>query len=447
MGMVLRMRLPGSPFRMVLAALGLTLIAEGVEATNVPASPEAAARELLTKAVGLICPHGIMTPEAISRTGDRLLAGFSAPAVHDRGPSGRWVQRRIELENSASDQRLSVSASRTSAGFRRISFEVHAIKNNRPVMLVTTDGRCEPAIMRSIRYTSEGMAEYLVEYEADLETVRFAEPLNPRVPEATDPGGVTVAQIDSGVNYLLPQVAQSLARDSKGRLVGVDLWDLDDRPFDADTSRSVFFPVRHGTAVASILLKEAPGVRLVPIRYPRPDMSRMADAVKFAADAGADIVAMPLGSANRGDWRAFADAARAHRDILFVVSAGNDDRDIDDVPVYPASLGLANVLTVTSADAFGRLATGSNWGRKSVDVMVPAERLEVIDHRGARAIASGSSYAVPRVAALAARLKKAHPGWTAADLKQAILKRAVAPLDRGPARVASGWIPNPSQDH
>ena len=77
---------------------------------------------------------------------------------------------------------------------------------------------------------------------------------------------------------------------------------------------------------------------------------------------------------------------------------------------------------------------------------MPAEQLEVIDYRGARGTASGSSYAVPRVAALAARLKAANPDWKAADLQRAIFDRAIPPLTRGEDRVAVGWIPNPADD-
>ncbi|MEQ9124375.1 MAG: hypothetical protein RIM80_17630, partial [Alphaproteobacteria bacterium] len=128
-----------------------------------------------------------------------------------------------------------------------------------------------------------------------------------------DPGGVTVAHIDSGVNYRLPQIAARLARDDEGRFLGRDLWDGDGRPFDGDTGRSPFFPIRHGTPVASLLIAEAPNVRLLPIRYPRPDMTRMAEAVAIAAAAGARIVALPMGSRDPDDWAAFAAAAQAHR--------------------------------------------------------------------------------------------------------------------------------------
>jgi len=146
------------------------------------------------------------------------------------------------------------------------------------------------------------------------------------------------------------------------------------------------------------------------------------------------------------DWAPFAAAAAAHPEMLFIVSAGNDGRDIDTAPVYPAGLTLDNMVVVTSADDFGRLAEGSNWGRISVDLMVPAEGLKVTDYRGARGTASGSSFAVPRVAALAARLLETHPDWTAVELKAALFARAVPPLVRGESPVAVGWIPNPADD-
>lgn len=313
-------------------------------------------------------------------------------------------------------------------------------------MTALADGTCAIHHGRALQYDDGGSAGRLLHLTADLTQIETTEALNPAVPTGKDPGGVTVAHIDSGVNYLLPEITARLARDETGRALGRDFWDRDDRPFDGDTGRSPFFPIRHGTPVASLLVAEAPDIRLLPYRYPRPDMARMGEIVAAAAAAKARIVAMPMGSRNPEDWQSFAAAAARHSDLLFIVSAGNDGRDIDATPLYPASLALENMIVVTSADAFGRLAAGSNWGATSVDLMVPAEQLEVIDYRGARGRASGSSYAVPRVAALAARLSAAHPDWDAAALKQAILARAVPPLQRGGPKVAAGWIPNPAED-
>ena len=64
---------------------------------------------------------------------------------------------------------------------------------------------------------------------------------------------------------------------------------------------------------------------------------------------------MSMGSFDPADWDCFASAAAKHPDILFVVSAGNDGRNLDQAPVFPAALPLENMVTVTSSDDFGRI--------------------------------------------------------------------------------------------
>ncbi|GAB4375130.1 MAG: hypothetical protein Kow00114_38130 [Kiloniellaceae bacterium] len=404
------------------------------------------ARSILQTAAGALCPDGILAPAAPGTRLDGALDGFTLAEVADRGPPDAWALRELTFEDRARDLALRVTAARAAGSLRRVTFELHDLAAQRPRMVLLAGGDCAPQHARAIRYGDDGTARELVLFEADLATVQAVEPLNPPLPEGTDPGGVTVAHIDSGVNYRLPAIAARLARGADGAFLGRDLWDDDGRPFDGDTGRSPFFPIRHGTPVASVLIAEAPAVRLLPIRYPRPDMTRMAEAVAIAAAAGARIVALPMGSRDPDDWAAFAEAAQAHPEMLFVVSAGNDGRDIDAVPLYPAGLSLENMVVVTSADAFGRLAPGSNWGRANVDLMVPAEGVAVIDYRGARGTASGSSFAVPRVAALAARLLERNPAWDTAALKAALFARAAPPMKRGAPRVAVGWIANPADD-
>ena len=60
------------------------------------------------------------------------------------------------------------------------------------------------------------------------------------------------------------------------------------------------------------------------------------------------------------------------------------------------------MITVTSAEVDGRLAPGSNWGRRTVDLLTPGERIPIIDFRGRATEASGTSYAVARIAAAVA---------------------------------------------
>ena len=325
-----------------------------------------------------------------------------------------------------------------------VSYATHNRQRTRPALQAVADGGCVIRSGGAIREESSGW-QYLDRLEGDLKTLKWTETLQAPWPEGRDPGGIRVGLVDSGLAYDLPLFRDRLARDSAGRPLGYDYWDLDPWPYDGDTSRSPFLPVRHGTPVASILAREAPDAALIPFRYPRPDMTRMAALVRRAAEAGARILTMPLGSRDPEDWRGF-ESALSRYDILAVVSAGNDGRDIDSDPVFPAASTLENILVVTSADNFGRLAQGANWGRKSVDVMLPAENRGVVDFRGASGTASGSSYAVPRLAALAVRLLARDPGLSVAALKARILARArPSPYERAGV-VAAGWLPDPLAD-
>ena len=371
---------------------------------------------------------------------------------------GSWFIDETRMPDSRSPVRINVRLAlpngdeleleRRQAGTQLRQFRVsyfEAVNNrHRPLLMAIADGSCKIQSGRVLRGEGD-IWRFLDHLDDDLVNVKWSETLQAPWPEGEDSGGIRVALVDSGLVYDLDLFRDRLARDADGRPLGYDYWDLDPYPYDGDTSRGPFLPIRHGTAVASILVREAPNAELVPYRYPRPDMDRMGDLIERAARDGVRILAMPLGSRRTGDWRTFARAIERH-DLLALVSAGNDGRDIDADPVYPATLELTNVLTVTSADEFGRLATGSNWGATSVDLMLPAENLEAIDFRGASIMASGSSYAVPRLAALAVRILEGEPELTAAELKSRILARAVrSPYERSGV-LSVGWIPDPLAD-
>ncbi len=364
-----------------------------------------------------------------------------------RGRLGRW-QRRYQLLSGDEVQLVRLFPGGRLRRFSLDYIEVTPAGVARPRATAIAGGDCAPFAGRRIAYDDEGRQTALEILGADFAPTGETEPLNPPLPEAPlgADGAVRVALFDSGLNYTLPLFAGRLARGPGGQALGYDFWDLDDRPFDSHPVASPFFPLRHGTPVASLLAREAPDARLIPFRYPRPDMGRMADMVAAAEAAGAVVVSMPMGSNKRRDWRAFAEAAAARPHMLFVISAGNNGRNIDEAPVYPAALPNENFLVVTSSDGFGRLAPESNWGPESVDLMVPAEALTVTDFHGAESRGSGSSYAVPRVAALAARLLAANPDWRAPELKRAILARAVAPPMHEKPVVRAGWIGNPAED-
>lgn len=254
---------------------------------------------------------------------------------------------------------------------------------------------------------------------------------------------VRVAMVDSGVNYTLPIIRDALARTSKGELIGYDFWDMDEQPFDRHLAPSGRIQ-RHGTQTASLLIQEAPFIRLVPYRYPRPDMSRMAQLLAHASENGVRVIGLPLGGNTKDEWLVFEAAAEKYLNILFIASAGNNNRNIDESPVYPASLTTSNMLVVTSADDFVRPAEGVNWGRTSVDYMVPAEMQSVIRFDGSKGVVSGSSYAVSRVVALAARIIRDDASLDAAGVIKKI--RGLFANGALPKQLGQGYIHDPRVD-
>jgi hypothetical protein len=270
-----------------------------------------------------------------------------------------------------------------------------------------------------------------------------AQAKKPRVPPGRDPGGIAVAVIGSGVNYTLPQLAQRLARDGEGELVGWDFVDEDQRPLEP-VSGGASSP--SGTAVASIILREARASRLAVVRDKPGDRLAHAKAIVLLSRSPSRIALMTGASATLSEWEPFAQAAAHFSQLLLVVPAGDDGRDIDQSPMYPASLGLANVIVVVGADSTGRPLGSSNRGR-AIDVAVAAEGIEANAADGSALALSGSLAAAARVAALAARLQAMEPALAGAALKQRILSFAKPPAGSSAPWPRAGWIAEVQRIH
>src|SRR5262245_31164734 len=121
----------------------------------------------------------------------------------------------------------------------------------------------------------------------------LAQEKKPPMPPGRDPGGVAIALIATGIDYTLPQVAQHLARDGEGELIGWDLADQDRKPFDK--SRGTTRPEwgGDGTLIAS-LLSGTRGVRLVPVRVDPADPASLARAIAFVAQTPARVALLPI---------------------------------------------------------------------------------------------------------------------------------------------------------
>ena len=294
---------------------------------------------------------------------------------------------------------------------------------------------------------------------------------------------VTVAVIDTGVDYTHPDLSSNIwtnpgescpgcstdgiDNDHNGYVDDWHGWDFvgnDNNPMDDHG---------HGTHVAGTIGASGNNglgitgvnwnVRIMPVKFLNAQGSgTTADAVSavlYAAQNGADVM---NNSWAGGDYsQALADAITfaGQHNSLFVAAAGNDGTNNDTTPTYPASYNLPNVVSVAATDNTDGLAYFSNTGRQSVDLGAPGVNIYSTWPGGGYQWLSGTSMATPHVAGAAALLKAEFPSATAVGLK-ALLLNTVDPkpslanttasggrLDVGTAAACNGspevWIDSP----
>ena len=311
---------------------------------------------------------------------------------------------------------------------------ITVVTQQRPRSFTAMSGNCNVLETRQITYDDNGtpIAVLIMPTGRAMITRPLNPPALPRPDQERSANDLIIGHIDSGIDYRRTDFASFLIYRDKTNFKGRDFWDNDPLPYDTDTGRNPFFPQSHGSYVLDILKQTGANFRLLPVRYPRPDMNLMGAAIHWLATNGAQLVMMPLGSQSRDDWTAFFEAARQHPEILFIFSAGNNGLDLADTAIYPAVNDLPHALTVTSTFADGRLPAESNFGQV-VDIGVPAEAMHATGIDYEQKQVSGSSFAVPKLAGFALCLASAGPTTIAGNGARwaASVKSALAspPLD------------------
>ena len=110
-----------------------------------------------------------------------------------------------------------------------------------------------------------------------------------------------------------------------------------------------------------------------------------------------------------------------------MVAAGNDGKNIDKSPSYPASYGDSNILAVAASTSDDTLASFSNFGSSAVDVAAPGDGIFSTYLGGGYRTLSGTSMAAPYAAGLAAMLRKQESGASYGDLRYAIRHKVDKP--------------------
>jgi subtilisin family serine protease len=255
--------------------------------------------------------------------------------------------------------------------------------------------------------------------------------------------GVVVALLDSGVQLNHPDLAGNIWTNPNEVVNGKD---DDNNGIIDDVHGANMFTGNgdveddegHGTHTAGIIAAEAgdgvggaglaPNATIMPIKVLDSNRSGnstvLARGIRYAVDEGARILSISInGDSTTSDLTAALKYA-TDKGATIVCSAGNNSRDIDLTPSWPASSTEPSVLTVTAEDEDLSLASFANTGLNSVDLAAPGDMILSTARGSGYENRSGTSMSAPFVSASLALLASARPDLSQAALRNALLSTA-----------------------
>ncbi|HLU94234.1 MAG TPA: S8 family serine peptidase [Membranihabitans sp.] len=178
------------------------------------------------------------------------------------------------------------------------------------------------------------------------------------------------------------------------------------------------------------------GVRVVPDGDERD--KDVANGIIYAVDNGAKVINMSFGKGQSPDKKLVDKAVKyaVKNDVLLVHAAGNSNQDIDVEENYPTDLfekrglfgGKKYAKGWIEVGALGRLAdensvaSFSNYGQKNVDIFAPGHLVYSAMPGNEYKVASGTSFASPVVAGVAAIIRANFPDLTADEVKDILME-------------------------
>ena len=293
--------------------------------------------------------------------------------------------------------------------------------------------------------------------------------------------GVLVAILDSGVQLNHPDLASNLWRNPN-EIAGNNI-DDDRNGYVDDVNGANIKELNgnveddngHGTHVAGIVAAQAgngvggsgiaPDAKIMAVKVldanRSGDSSRLAKGIVYAVDRGAKILNVSInGDGTSGDLDAALRYAGS-KGATVVASAGNNARDIDVTPSYPASSPEPAVFVATATEPTGTLISIANRGVRSIDLAAPGGSILSTARGGGFELRQGTSMAAPFVAGSLALLASARPDLPQSVLRDALAQSAPRPtllsglLGGGALNVAAAlhrvlpgalWKDNPTQD-
>jgi subtilisin family serine protease len=386
-------------------------------------------------ALGLSLPAEALASDIIVRRDSGLTAAERADV---RADAGVRLDRMLKLPNT---ELVTVPAAREDRAL--------AVLNADPdVRLATLDVPVRAAAEPDERYPLQWALNNIGPWSADATAVKHSDIDADEAWAVSTGAGVVVGLVDMSVYAEHPDFREEVPAEEGPPTVeshveeGADFVAV---PGGCPTPEG---PADHGTHVAGTIVAArgnggivgvAPDAHVMPLRAldncGAGTLSSVMEAFQAAGAAGLPIVVASFGT---DPWldathRASVNAQLAgvfkdwEDQTLFVVAAGNEGNDNDELPVYPCAttedgVKPPNLLCVGMTDSSDSPVCWGNVGRQTVDLFAPGVRI----HSTVRGVLgwtnlSGTSMAAPIVAGAAALLKAAQadldPGALAAKLR------------------------------
>ena len=228
---------------------------------------------------------------------------------------------------------------------------------------------------------------------------------------------VVVAVIDTGIDSSHPMLSDYM----------VEGWNF---PAQNNITFDQTHPLAsaHGTHIAGIIASAArdsrADIQIMPLQVfenGRAYTSDIISAINFAVESEAAIINSSFGSTkeNPALYEVITNA-----NALFVCAVGNNRRDMDIIPSYPAAYRLPNVISVGSVNADGGLSFFSNYSASLVDITALGRDIVSALPSGQTGLLSGTSMSAAYITGIAAVLLSQSPDMTPAELREQILSSA-----------------------
>lgn len=231
----------------------------------------------------------------------------------------------------------------------------------------------------------------------------------------TGSSGAVIAVLDSGANYSHPDLLGKLLPGYD--FVNGDNDASDDNGHGTGVSGAAAAASNNGTGVASIAW-DSPVLPLKVLDATGSGShSNIARAINYAADSGARIINLSLGSTSNSSTLQSAVNYAWSKGAVIIAAAGNDGNDL---PFYPAA--CQNVVAVSATNSSDLRPSWSNFG-SYVDISAPGESILTTYHSD-YAYVSGTSFSSPIAAATAALVASAEPKLSNVQVVDLLLKNS-----------------------